>query len=146
MVAVQYQRGHAIYYNKIKEEWLYLDDDSSASIERPCVRCGHMPLASGNDYCLGHLEGVKAACCGHGVEDGYRLYNNNVRKNFENKKPLIKKTRHNEMYLSNLAVQVPREIKKELEIMRRRYNVTNSDIVRGILLDYFDIHSFKKPK
>lgn len=71
MSAIQYKRGHQIYYDKQKQEWLYSDDNTSASVERPCKRCGHLPLSTGEDYCLGHIDGVKYACCGHGVTDGY---------------------------------------------------------------------------
>ena len=71
MVAKQYQRGHEIYYDETRQEWLYSDDHSPASIERPCTRCGHLPLSSGEDYCLGHIDGVLYACCGHGVREGY---------------------------------------------------------------------------
>ena len=64
-------RGHPITYDKEKGEWVYDDDNSPANIERPCKRCGHMPLPDGEDYCLGHIPRVKAACCGHGAEPGY---------------------------------------------------------------------------
>lgn len=56
---------------------------------RPCVLCQQMPEPcveegcsyrpeTGNpgqwlhDPCLGHLAGYRSACCGHGVEGGYR--------------------------------------------------------------------------
>jgi len=42
--------------------------------ERPCAHCGKMALPGGEDACLGHLPGVSAACCGHGVEDGCIFY------------------------------------------------------------------------
>lgn len=71
MTAFQYNRGHKIYYDYEQKRWLYSDDDTPAEVERPCVRCGHMPLETGEDYCLGHLDKVEYACCGHGVEQGY---------------------------------------------------------------------------
>lgn len=77
MPARQYQRGHEIYYNESKQEWLYTDDDTSASIERPCKRCGHLPLPTGEDYCLGHIDGAEHACCGHGVTRKYVIMRNN---------------------------------------------------------------------
>jgi hypothetical protein len=40
----------------------------------PCPHCGLSRTAEGHDGCLGTLPGVKAACCGHGVEDGYVLF------------------------------------------------------------------------
>jgi hypothetical protein len=63
-----YSRGNKVYYDG--EVWRYMDgapDDDS----RPCPRCGQHPTPEGHDACLGTLPGVKAACCGHGVEDPY---------------------------------------------------------------------------
>lgn len=37
-----------------------------------------MPTKEGYDACLGRLPGVVAACCGHGVDDGYILFENGV--------------------------------------------------------------------
>ena len=62
-------RGNLIVYRK---QWEYEDGDPITK-ERPCARCGNMPTKDGHDYCLQHLEGVIAACCGHGVEDGYLI-------------------------------------------------------------------------
>lgn len=77
MAATQNQRGHEIYYNTEKEEWLYSDDDSSSGIERPCKRCGYLPFKGGEDHCLSILmdcKGITNACCGHGKdEDAYIL-------------------------------------------------------------------------
>jgi hypothetical protein len=42
--------------------------------ERPCVRCGKHPTVEGYDACIGHLSGVRSACCGHGVSKGYIIY------------------------------------------------------------------------
>ena len=75
MVAKSYTRGHEIEY---QDEWVYSDTIYSdtrelASNERPCVRCGRMPTKEGHDACLGTLPGVKHACCGHGVEEGYKI-------------------------------------------------------------------------
>lgn len=78
MTVTMFKRGHKIYYDPDKKEWLYCDDHTSADVTRPCALCGHMPLENGEDYCLGHIPGVKAACCGHGVKGyGYILYKNN---------------------------------------------------------------------
>ena len=33
-----------------------------------------MPTKEGYDACLGHIDGAKSACCGHGVEEPYVLY------------------------------------------------------------------------
>lgn len=70
-------RGHKIYYNENKREWLYADDDSSAKTDRPCARCGVKSTIFGHDDCLKDLTdciGVQGACCGHGYdEDAYIL-------------------------------------------------------------------------
>ncbi len=65
MSARSYQRGNPIEY--LSNKWVYVDDKSDISIERPCVRCGLMPTANGHDACLGDIPGVTSACCGHGV-------------------------------------------------------------------------------
>ncbi len=41
---------------------------------KPCPRCHKMQDERGHDACLGKLEDVKAACCGHGIEEGYIWY------------------------------------------------------------------------
>lgn len=79
MVTTDFQRGHKIYYNEYKKEWRYVHDDSPAKIEKRCIRCLKYPLKDGEDYCLGHMEGVKSACCGHGVEKGFIILNDGRR-------------------------------------------------------------------
>ena len=79
MVVRQYSRGHEIYYDSDDGVWLYSDDDSLGIVERHCKKCGHMPLPIGEDYCLGHIGGVKYACCGHGVDVGYIVLNDGRR-------------------------------------------------------------------
>ncbi len=43
-----------------------------------CKRCGKRPNKKGHDYCLRNLPGVRFACCGHGEQDGYILFENGV--------------------------------------------------------------------
>lgn len=72
MTAKMYQRGHEIYYDDEKEEWLYSDNNSSAKIDRPCKRCGVKATIFGHDACLKDLTdciGIVSACCGHGNDD-----------------------------------------------------------------------------
>ena len=64
MSATSHLRGNPIEYDK---RWVYSDDKSPISVERPCVRCGRMPTPEGYDACLGHIESATSACCGHGV-------------------------------------------------------------------------------
>ena len=96
MVSTAHIRGHKVYYNKEKQEWLYSDDDTSTSVERPCKRCGHMPLENGEDWCLGHIPKVKNACCGHGVEEGYIQLENgkSFREEFEISERIITKVEY----------------------------------------------------
>ena len=64
-----HSRGWEIYWNG--KEWRYIDNDELIDDERPCKRCGHKPTKEGYDACLGYIEGVTSACCGHGVEPLY---------------------------------------------------------------------------
>lgn len=81
MGCVAYSRGHKIYFDQKDEEWKYADDHTPADDSRPCKKCGEYPTEEGHDSCLGHLEDVKYACCGHGVvghayvllDDGTRI-------------------------------------------------------------------------
>lgn len=45
---------------------------------RPCPRCKGIPLLTGEDACLRHIEDVYSACCGHGGEYGFIAFNNGV--------------------------------------------------------------------
>jgi hypothetical protein len=69
-----YSRGHLIGWNEESRLWLYADDDSPITNDRPCAKCGMMPTAEGYDACLGHIDGAKHACCGHGVTEAYVIY------------------------------------------------------------------------
>lgn len=71
-----YQRGNPCYWNEA-DVACYMDGtplpDNPAD-ERPCIKCGQSPTPEGYDACLGHIPGVFSACCGHGVENGYILW------------------------------------------------------------------------
>lgn len=69
-----HNRGHEVYFKG--EKWYYLDNNLEIDDSRPCKRCGCYPTKEGYDACLGHLEGVVHACCGHGVKEGYVWYEN----------------------------------------------------------------------
>jgi hypothetical protein len=64
-----YSRGHKIEY--INNKWIYFDNKQLFDDSRPCKRCGRMPDKDGYDACLGHIQGITAACCGHGVGPPY---------------------------------------------------------------------------
>lgn len=59
-----YERGHKIYFKN--NRWVYM--------KKPCIRCGNFPTKEGFDFCLGHIQGVEAACCGHGIEDAWFIF------------------------------------------------------------------------
>lgn len=68
-----YLRGHQI--EKQDEVWVF-SDTKEPTVEnwqdRPCGHCGRENTKEGHDGCLGTLEGVMNACCGHGqTEDAY---------------------------------------------------------------------------
>lgn len=66
-------RGHPITPGE-DGEWVYEDNGEKCNHNRPCKRCGKTPTPEGYDACLGYLEGIQYACCGHGVTDPVRIY------------------------------------------------------------------------
>lgn len=72
-----YNRGHKYYYQWKGLEY-HLNHKSPIVKEKPCIKCGKMPTSDGHDACLGTLPGVIAACCGHGVKEGYILFENGI--------------------------------------------------------------------
>ena len=72
MSAKALMRGHSITWDKESQEWRYSENGEIADDSRPCPRCKQHPTSEGYDACLGYIEGVKSACCGHGIEQGFR--------------------------------------------------------------------------
>lgn len=68
MAARGYEHGHLIEYSESGQRWIYSNNKEPITNKRPCKRCGKNPTPEGYDACLGRIEGVKAACCGHGIE------------------------------------------------------------------------------
>jgi len=74
-----YFRGHPVVCLAGEACERYADDltptvdEAGVSVERPCVQCGLLAAPDGPDPCLGLLPDVKAACCGHGVDEPYVL-------------------------------------------------------------------------
>jgi len=82
--------GHPITYRNGR--WYFEDDGSPVDFGRieelprlttvsvealehhVCCHCGQPPTAEGYDACLGHIRGAIAACCGHGIERGYIMW------------------------------------------------------------------------
>lgn len=60
-------RGHSVEF--IDGKWVYSDTKRTIKKERPCIRCGKMPTIDGYDSCIGFIEGILSACCGHGVTE-----------------------------------------------------------------------------
>ena len=79
IVACSYFRGHPVVCFAGEAGECYADDltptvdEAGVSAERPCVQCGLLAAPDGPDPCLGMLPEVKAACCGHGVDEPYVL-------------------------------------------------------------------------
>ena len=72
MTGHSFSRGHKIIALD-NGDWVYEDNKSPINVERPCKRCDKMPTIEGHDACLGHLEGVTSACCGHGTSKPIKL-------------------------------------------------------------------------
>ena len=71
MTARSKHRGHDTHWCEDTGAWVYTSDGTRVS-SNPERRCGHCQLPNredGHDACLGELEGVRNACCGHGIED-----------------------------------------------------------------------------
>ena len=65
MTATSVSRGHPCYY--ANGTWKYVDTNESIHIGiRKCKHCGELPTPEGHDACLGTIDGVTFACCGHG--------------------------------------------------------------------------------
>lgn len=75
MTAKSYNRGHEIEFNTDLERWCYVDTGISvASPDRPCGRCGKDATEEGHDACMANLPGVVNACCGHGHDPAYIMF------------------------------------------------------------------------
>jgi hypothetical protein len=72
MSVMSFSRGWPIVY--AKRQWIYLDTGNPIDDRRPCARCGRKPTAEGFDACMGRIDGAASACCGHGVEKPYVVY------------------------------------------------------------------------
>lgn len=57
----------AVHYLDLDEVQVREQYDDS----RPCTACGQHSTPEGYDACLGHLDGVAYACCGHGLDDSW---------------------------------------------------------------------------
>ena len=78
MPARSTSRGHEIYCNS-DGIWKYTEDDSIFDDSKPCKRCGHVPNVDGSDFCIGHINTVTSACCGHGIEEPFVVFDSGER-------------------------------------------------------------------
>lgn len=71
--------GHVIEFNE-KDQWVYSKDKKPVDIynKRKCLKCKKKQTKEGYDYCIANLPGVAHACCGHGVEEGYIMFENAI--------------------------------------------------------------------
>jgi len=72
----QHVRGHPV-------AWVYADTrEPVGDWDRPCPRCGRSPIEAegqvGYDACRGYIPRAVSACCGHGVEGPYVLFEDGV--------------------------------------------------------------------
>ena len=81
--------GHKIHATAdadgVMGAWGYSDTDKPLkNNKRNCIKCDMPPTEDGHDPCIANLPGVKFACCGHGVEEGYVMFNDGRVIRFEN--------------------------------------------------------------
>ena len=65
-----YYHGNEIRKTE-KEVWIYSDIKIPVRLykNRPCGYCNKPQTKDGHDACIGILENVMNACCGHGKDD-----------------------------------------------------------------------------
>lgn len=73
-MVTSYSRGWKI---KWENGWKYMDGETIKK-NRPCKRCGKMPISNNEDACIGHIDGAISACCGHGVGHTFVLWENGI--------------------------------------------------------------------
>ena len=67
-----FMQGYKVFWDQKSYTWRYADTGESTKLIRPCCRCGRYPTKGGHDACIANSSGITAACCGHGVDGGYR--------------------------------------------------------------------------
>lgn len=76
-----YFRGNPVIYTN--DQWVYEDTGEETpgygGKTRPCAKCGKLSTLEEHDPCLGTLQGVNSACCGHGIHsEAYVRFTNGV--------------------------------------------------------------------
>jgi hypothetical protein len=83
-----YSRGHKIIQDG-NGDWVYEDTKKKCFVpedKRACKKCGREPTPEGHDACLGHIDWLTSACCGHGVTDPWPL---KMKKEIHDKIPML---------------------------------------------------------
>lgn len=74
-------RGHEI--QNVNDEWVYSDNGQLVKDAWKLRECGYCKLpnrSDEHDACLGYLDGVANACCGHGnIEQAYVQFDDQTR-------------------------------------------------------------------
>lgn len=77
-----YNLGNAIDWNEEEQTWFLIETGDLITTETymnlVCPKCKKMPTKDAHDPCIKNLPGVKFACCGHGVSEGYIWFENGV--------------------------------------------------------------------
>ena len=67
--------GYEAVYNEKDETWHWQNNGLEVNDNpRACPKCSKVPTRAGHDPCLGTIEGAVSACCGHGKQDGYIMW------------------------------------------------------------------------
>ena len=82
IISEAYNFGHALGWNEKEEVWFYVETNLPNTLETymnlVCPKCKKKPTEDGHDPCIENLPGVKFACCGHGVDEGYIWFENGI--------------------------------------------------------------------
>ena len=75
MVAESYIFGHPVIWDEKLNDWVWEDTKEPYS-KRPkrCPQCSKLPTKEGYDPCIGEIPDAISVCCGHGIEDGYIVW------------------------------------------------------------------------
>lgn len=90
MPVKSFYRGQPIVYDENRRKWVFEEKDTFLNDEIDkcktvrCVKCNEYMKSNEPDQCLGHLKGVINACCGHGKQRGYIIFENGKKISFEN--------------------------------------------------------------
>lgn len=78
MATNSFLRGHEIYC--LNNVWFYSDNDEpTVGNPRACGHCKKPDREDDHDACLGLLDGVMNACCGHGQsKESYIQFKNGL--------------------------------------------------------------------